>query len=217
VTHSSRRLRRATVRAVSVVLTFLAGNGCAHAQQSGKPPKPLPAPALLLAPLAGQPIAVLPVTYLVNEGPIPGLPETHAAQVAWADSIFAERLQARGPEATWIMPAELRRVARRAPGMVIDPDKMGQSVMRYENLKRVPDPFLSSIRSMAAMTSSRFVMIPAAVRFTQSPGGVRAEVVLVLADSRSGEIAWRSTPITTAATAGAALTATIAWILPDAR
>jgi hypothetical protein len=210
-------MRRATVCAASFVLMLLAGNGCAHAQQSGKPPKPLPAPALLLAPLAGQPIVVLPVTYLVNEGPIPGLPETHAAQVAWADSILAERLQARGPEATWIMPEELRRVARRAPGMVVDPDKMGQSVMRYENLKRVPDPFLSSIRSMAAMTSSRFVMIPAAVRFTQSAAGVRAEVVLVLADSRSGEIAWRSTPVTTAATAGAALAATIAWILPDAR
>ena len=210
-------MRRATVCAASFVLMLLAGNGCAHAQQSGKPPKPLPAPALLLAPLAGQPIVVLPVTYVVNEGPIPGLPETHAAQVAWADSILAERLQARGPEATWIMPDELRRVARRAPGMVVDPDKMGQSVMRYENLKRVPDPFLSSIRSMAAMTSSRFVMIPAALRFTQSAAGVRVEVVLVLADSRSGEIAWRSTPVTTAATAGAALAATIAWILPDAR
>jgi len=67
------------------------------------------------------------------------------------------------------------------------------------------------------MTSSRFVMIPAALRFTQSAAGVRVEVVLVLADSRSGEIAWRSTPVTTAATAGAALAATIAWILPDAR
>jgi hypothetical protein len=197
---------------------LIAGSGCAHAQQSGKPPKPLPAPALLLAPLAGQPVAVLPVTYLVTEGdPVAGLPETHAAQIAWADSILAEHLQARGPEATWIMPDELRRVARRAPGMVVDPDRMGQSVMRYENLKRVPDPFLSSIRSMAALTSSRFVMIPAAVRFTQGTAGVRAEVVLVLADSRSGEIAWRSTPVTTAATAGAALAATIAWILPDAR
>lgn len=217
MTDPFRPMRRATVCAASFVLLLLAGNGCAHAQQSGKPPKPLPAPALLLAPLAGQPIAVLPVTFLVNEGPIPGLPETHAAQVAWADSILADRLQARGPEATWIMPEELRRVARRAPGMVVEPDKMGQSVMRYENLKRVPDPFLSSIRSMAAMTSSRFVMIPAAVRFTQGTAGVRAEVVLVLADSRSGEIAWRSTPVATAATAGAALAATIAWILPDAR
>ena len=211
-------MRRATVCAASFVLMLLAGNGCAHAQQSGKPPKPLPAPALLLAPLAGQPIVVLPVTYLVSDGAaVPGLPETHAAQVAWADSILADRLQARGPEATWILPDELRRVARRAPGMVVDPDKMGQSVMRYENLKRVPDPFLSSIRSMAAMTSSRFVMIPAAVRFTQGTSGITAEVVLVLADSRSGEIAWRSTPVTTAPTAGAALAATIAWILPDAR
>jgi hypothetical protein len=210
-------MRRATVCAASFVLTLVAGNGCAHAQQSAKPPKPLPAPALLLAPLAGQPIAVLPVTFLVSEGARPpGLPATRAAQLAWADSIVAEGLQAHGPEATWIMPDELRRVAGRAPGMVVDPDRMGQSVMRYENLKRVPDPLLSSIRSMVAMTSGRFVMIPAAVRFTQGDAGVTAEVVLVLGDARSGAIAWRSTPVATAATAGEALAATIARILPDA-
>ncbi|MGH7592575.1 MAG: hypothetical protein ACRELE_01780 [Gemmatimonadales bacterium] len=211
-------MRRAMVTAAPFVLTLLAGNGCAHAQQSTKPQKPLPAPGLLLAPLAGQPIAVLPVSYVVSDGARPaGLPATRAAQLLWADSIVAEGLQARGPEASWILPPELRRVARRAPGMVVDPDKMGQSVMRYENLRRVPDPFLSSIRALVAMTGSRFVLIPAALRFSEIGDSVRVEATLVLADARSGAIAWRSTPIATATTAGAALTATIARILPDPR
>lgn len=219
MTDPSRLMRRATASAAAFALTLLAGNGCAQAQQSpAKPPKPLPAPALLLAPLAGQPIAVLPVSYVVSDGmSLAGLPATRAAQLAWADSILADGLQTRGPEATWIWPAELRRVARRAPGMVVDPDRMGQSVMRYENLKRVPDPFLSNIRSLVAMTGSRFVLIPAALRFIPAADGVTVEVTLVLADARSGAIAWRSTPVATAATAGAALAATIARILPDAR
>lgn len=211
-------MRRVTVCAAAFVFTLLAGNSCAHGQQPGKPPKPLPAPGLLLAPLAGQPIAVLPVTYLVFDNVSGGgLPATRPAQLAWADSILADGLQARGPEAAWIWPAELRRVARRAPGMVTDPDRMGQSVMRYENLKRVPDPFLSNIRSLVAMTGSRFVLIPAALRFTQVGDSVRVEATLVLADARLGVIAWRSTPIATAASAGVALAATIARILPDAR
>jgi hypothetical protein len=201
-------------------LTLLVGSGCAHAQQSGKPPKPLPAPGLLLAPLAGQPIAVLPVSYVISDGVTAAdLPATRAAELSWADSILAEELQARGPEATWILPPELRRVARRAPGMVVDPDKMGQSVMRYENLKRVPDPLLSNIRSLVAMTGSRYVFIPAALRFLPAGAGtgagVTVEVTLVLADARNGEVVWRSTPVATAPSAGAALAATIARILPD--
>lgn len=218
MTDPTRLTRRATVCAAAFVLTLLAGSGCAHAQQSAKPPKPLPAPALLLAPLAGQPIAVMPVSFVVSDDVTPaGLPATRLAQFAWADSIVAEELQARGPEATWILPAELRRIARRAPGMVVDPDRMGQAVMRYENLKRVPDPLLSNLRSLVAMTGGRLVFVPAALRFTPAAEGVSLELTLVLADARSGAIMWRSTPVATAATAGAALAATIARILPDAR
>ncbi|MGH7522973.1 MAG: hypothetical protein ACREK8_01575 [Gemmatimonadales bacterium] len=217
MTDSCRRTTRTLVFVSAAVLTILAGADRARAQQPGKPAKPQPAPALLLAPLAGQPIAVLPVTFLVTSDPaVAGLPAGHAAQVAWADSIVADGLAARGPEATWTLPDELRRIARRAPGMVVEPDRMGQSVMRYENLRRVPDPLLSNLRSMVAMTSGRYVLIPAALRFTPGAGGVSVEVVLVLVDARNGSILWRSTPVATAATAGAALAATIAWILPDA-
>lgn len=218
MTDPLRRTPRTLVLLSATLLTILAGTGRARAQQTGKREKPQPAPALLLAPLAGQPIAVLPVTFLVTSEPaIAGLPAAHAAQIAWADSIVADGLAARGPEATWVLPEELRRIARRAPGMVVEPDRMGESVMRYENLRRVPDPLLSNLRSMVAMTSGRYVLIPAAVRFTSGAGGVSVEAVLVLVDARNGSILWRSTPVATAATAGAALAATIAWILPDAR
>ena len=208
-------LRRAVLCAAPLVLTVLVAGGCAQAQSTPKPPKPLPAPGLLLAPLAGQPIPVLPVTYILSDSGVAGLPATRLGQLAWADSVLGEALLAHGPEASWVFPAELRRVARRGAGVVADPDKMTQSVMRYPNVTKVPDPLLSNLRALIAMTGSRFVMIPAMYRITQTPEGVKVEATLVLVDARSGGIPWRSNPVATAATAGAALAATIARILPD--
>jgi len=170
----------------------------------------------MLAPLAGQPIPVLPLTYILSDSGVPGLPATRVAQLAWADSILAEALQARGPEATWIFPPELRRVARRGAGVVGDPDRMAQAVMRFSNVTKVPDPLRSNLRALVAITNGRLVMIPAMVQFSRVPDGVRAEVTFVLVDARNGGVPWRSNPVAIAPTAAAALAATIAHILPDA-
>jgi hypothetical protein len=215
VSTTTRLLRRATLGAASILLTSLGGGSCARVQTAPTTAKPLPAPALLLAPLAGLPIAVLPSTYVITDGAVIGIPGTRLAQLAWVDSVLGEALQTRGPEAKWMLPAELRRIARRAPGVVTDPDQMGQATMRFGGFKKVPDPLFGNLRSLSALTDSRFVMIPAAFRFVQTAGGVRVEATLVLVDARSGDIPWRSTPVATAPTAAAALAATIAWILPD--
>jgi hypothetical protein len=177
------------------------------------------APALAVQPLAGQKVPVLPVTFLTADAPIDEqLPGGRAAQLAWADSILGEALQMRGPEVEWLLPPELRRVARRAPATVTDPDRMGQAMMRSERIERVPDPLRSYLRGLSAMTNSRMVMIPAAVRLApDSTGGVRAEVAFVLADTRNGGVAWRSTPSATGSTPARALEAVIARILPDFR
>lgn len=179
-------------------------------------PKGPPAPALLVAPLAGLSVPVLPVGYLVaDSGTSPALPAGLRARLRWADSLIGEVLQGRGPEVSWLLPDELRRVARRAPGTVSDPDRMGQGMLRAEGFKRIPDPLFSQLRALAAMTNARQVMIPAAVRFTTVPQGVRAEVVLVLGDARNGALLWRSTPSAVAATPAEALSAAMAKVLPD--
>ncbi len=199
----------------SLLLALLLTTGCAHAQSTAKPPKPLPAPGLLLAPISSQPIPVLPVTYIVADSAVPGMPAARMAQLTWADSVLAEALQAHGPEATWVFPPELRRVAKRGAGVVADPDRMTQAVMRFSNVSKVPDPLLSNLRGLIAMTNSRAVMIPAMWRITNTPEGVKVEATLVLVDARTGTVMWRSSPVATAATAGAALAATIARVLPD--
>lgn len=189
---------------------------CAATAQQAKPPKPLSAPALLLGPLAGQAVPVLPITFLLSDSVTPpGLPADHHARLAWADSMVGATLQLRGPEVSWVMPSELRRTAKRAPGMVSDPDRMGQALLRNDRFTRVPDPLRSYLRALTAMTDSRNVFVPASVRFVPAPEGARVELTLVLVDSRNGAILWRSHPVGNGATAAAALTEAMAHILPD--
>lgn len=183
----------------------------AAAQDNGRP-----ATALNVTPLAGQPVPVLPSTYLVADSVV-GIPAVRVAALIWADSIIGEVLESRGPEVQWVLPPALRDVARRAPATVTDPDRMGQAILRAPKIDRIPDPLRIYMRSLAAMTNSRIMMVPAALRFTNAPGGVRVEVDLVLADARSGSVLWRSRPNATGATAAAALAAAVSQILPDAR
>lgn len=180
--------------------------------------QPEPAPALSVAPLAGQRVPLIPVSFLVTEPEVEGLlVGERTARLRWADTLIGGVLQSRGPEVSWILPPELRAVARRAPSTLTDPDRMGQSILRASKLEQVPDPLRGYLRSLTAMTNSRLVLVPAALRFSAdtATGGVRAEVVLVLADSRNGGIVWRSVPVGIAPTAAAALEAAIAHILPD--
>lgn len=201
---------------VVLVVSALFGSACAPAAATAQD-QPEPAPALALAPIAGQRVPVLPITLLVADAPADEfLPADRVARLHWADSLVAEVLLSRGPEVTWVLPEELRRTARRAPGTVTDPDRMGQALMRAEGLDRVPDPLRGYLRGLTAMTDARLVFIPAAVRLApDSTGGVRAEVSLVLADSRNGAVVWRSRPEAVAPTAAAALGAAVVKILPD--
>lgn len=179
--------------------------------------RPAAAPALQVAPLAGQRVPVLPITLITADGlPDGTLPAGREARLHWADSLLGELLLERAPEVTWVLPAELRQAARRAPNTVPDPDRMGQALMRAEGIETVPDPLRAYLRSLTAITNARLVLIPAAVRFTpDSSAGVRVEAVLVIADSRNGAVAWRSQPVHVAATAAEAFRGAIRRLLPD--
>ncbi len=202
----------------------LLGAACAAPAQEAKPAPvakpakpPPPIDLLSLDPLAGQAIPILPITFLLSDSVAPAdLPEGRRARLLWADSIVGEAMQTRGPEVSWVLPPELRLIAKRAPGMVTDPDKMGQALLRNDSFeKTVPDPLRSYLRALNAITDGRHVFVPASVRFVPVPSGVRVEVTTVLVDSRSGQILWRSHPVGNGATAAAALADAIAQILPD--
>jgi hypothetical protein len=162
-------------------------------------------------------VGVIPLTLVISDdvlGQTPPLTNRLAA-LAWADSLLAAALEGRGPEVKWVLPPELRKIARRSPTVAPDPDRMGQSLLRAQKLQEVPDPLRSSLRSLMALVGGRMVLVPAALAFLKEPGGeVRAELSLVLADTRTGKVVWRTLAWGTGPTLERALVKALDTVLP---
>ena len=215
---TSHRLRTLGGR---TLLIMLAAPACARAQHDGGELKPLPpVPVLSVQALAGKRVAVLPIT-LVAADPLLQ-PDTGYAPyrdrrqaLHRTDSLISEALLGRGPEVAWVLPPELRKIARRSAGFVPDPDQMGQAVLRAPKLNTIPDPLRSSLRSLLAIADSRLALVPASLGFgPEADGEIRADLSLVLGDVRSGKVLWRSLALGRGKTADEALGAALATVLP---
>jgi len=206
------------------LLTALAAPGCAGSQ-----PEPAAAPAatndppvaiLPAARLSGQTVAILPMTLVVAD------PALHSdtsyaayrdrrAALAQTDSLISEGIVSRAPEVHWVPPRELRKIARRSAGYLTDPDQMGHAVLRGPKVIVIPDPLRSSLRSLMAVAGGRVALAPASLGFGPEPDGqIRADLTLVLADSRTGKVIWRSVALGRGNTPTEALNAAIAAVLP---
>jgi len=181
--------------------------GCGGGQ---RPEPPAPTAPLPTAGLAAQQVDVLPLTLLVAEEELRWNAQLadHRAALARADSIMGALLVARAPEVTWVLPAELRRAARRAPGIAPDPDRMGTAILfRGGELDVLPDPLRSELRTLAALAGaggSRYALVPAGLVFRRAQaaagaagaggaaGGGVAELTVVIADVRTGRIGFRT-------------------------
>lgn len=170
--------------------------------------------------LAGQQVALMPLTLVASDpvfqsDTLFNSLRDRRTMLSWADSVIGEAFIGRGPEVKWVLPPALRKIARRAPGIVDDPDQMGQALLRSPKLKDVPDPLRASLRNLMAVVGGRVVMVPAALGFgREADGGVRAELSLVAADTRAGKVLWRSVAIGTGPSPAAALTAALDAVLP---
>jgi hypothetical protein len=194
---------------------------CRLNAQDGSKPQPEPeVRTLATGPLAGQTIAVLPLTLVVADPAI----ESDSLYARYrerrtgllhADSLISEEIRARSPEVNWVFPPQLRKIARRSAGFVEDPDQMGQAVLRSPNFTKVPDPLRSSLRGLVALVDGRFALVPASLGFGPEPNGkIRADLTLVLADARSGKILWRTLAYGRGTSPDQALDAAVAAVLP---
>jgi len=173
-----------------------------------------------VTPLAGQKVAILPITYVVADPAV----TSDSAWRPWADRQLAVRradslvdgeLTSRSPEVNWVLPADLRKVSRRAGGMLADPDQMGQAMLRNEKLKDVPDQLASSLRKFAALSGGRMVLVPAALAFSRGTDGEwRADLSLALVDSRRALVVWRSLAVGEGATPDIAAQRAAATVFP---
>jgi hypothetical protein len=191
-----------------------------HPAETTPPPKPKPivaALALNTFPLSGEAVAVVPLNFLffVDSTTPPPVLADRAKSLLWADSLIGLELEMRGSEVKWVLPPALRKIALRSPGVASDPDRMGQAVMRDHELKVVPDPLRSSLRSLTALAGGRHALIPAALIFTSVPDtGFRAELSMVMADARTGDVVYRTLATGTGHTPEQALGAAMATVLP---
>jgi hypothetical protein len=202
-------------RLVAALALAAHASGVAAAQGPDKPPRQLATDGL-----AGESVALLPVTLALADAAL----RTDSGFIAlgdhqhllrWADSVIAEEFRGRSPEVTWLPAPRLRQLARRNPGMIPDPDQMGQAILRAPKLTKIPDPLRSSLRSLIAVTGGRYAMAPAALGFSRdSSGGLRADLALALADGRGGTVIWRSQSFGRGASPGEALAAAVDAVLP---
>jgi hypothetical protein len=208
---------------IAVLLTWLSISCAAGAQQPPAPtppPKPGQVSPVPTHVMVGQSVALMPLTLVAAD------PALHAdtlyapyrerrTALLWADSLVGEAFTGRAPEVRWVLPPELRKVARRSPGIVGDPDQMGQAALRSPKLREVPDPLRSSLRNLMAVVGGRMVMVPASLGFgRQADGRLRADLSLVVADTRTGRIVWRTLAAGSGANPREALDAALATALP---
>jgi hypothetical protein len=206
--------------AIAVAFTLVVGTAPFAGGQTPSRPPSQPPRGLATEAIAGEAVALLPLTLVVTD---PAVRADSALTILgdrrhlllWADSVISEEFETRAPEVKWVSAPRLRQMAHRNPGMVPDPDQMGQAILRSPKLSKVPDPLRGSLRNLTAITGGRYAMVPAAMGLSRDPGGgFRADLSLALADSRSGAVLWRSATYGSGAAPGDAIAAAIAAILP---
>lgn len=194
-------LASSVIRGHLVLLAAAVGLGACGGGPSAGEQEPVPVPALPLptAGIAGQPVAVYPLTLVTAEEQLGWqdfLADRRAA-LDRADSIIAALLTERSPEAQWILPAALRRAAARSPGVLTNPDQMGTALLRGSDVEKIPDPLRSQMRALNGVAADRYALVPSALVFrtasdTASDGRGKAELMLVLVDVRTGFVGWRT-------------------------
>ena len=169
--------------------------------------------------LAGQSIPVLTLgavsadSALVGDSALAGW-GSRAQAITRFDGILGPYLDDNAPDVKWILPAELRKIAKRAPNLVPDPDRMGHSVMTSTRNKRVVEPLGSRLRQLVAYTDARQALLPCTLVFSKDSLGVGAEIALVLVDARSGNVLWRTFAVGKGRTADVAVRSAIATMVP---
>jgi hypothetical protein len=171
--------------------------GACGGTQSSQTPTPDPTAPLPTAGLAGQRVALTPLELVAAEDTLhwDALIADRRTTLDKSDSIIGMLLVARAPEVSWVGPAELRHIARRAAGMAADPDQMGTPFLRASNIVDVPDPLRYQLRTLMGLVGGRYVLVPAGLVFrrpTLGSVGATAELSVVMIDSRLGKIGWRT-------------------------
>lgn len=176
---------------ITVVLAIAAYTSGLEAQQNKPVPGVKPPPPL--SPMASQKVVVLPVQLL------------RADSGAWMDTRGWDKFRrelddsigsivaARGVGRAWKYASDVVRIAKRNPDYVGDPYSMGVQAMRavvYKIGDRLPEPFVSNVRGLIALSDTRYALVPVEAWFVRKGAQQIVVVKLALADGQGGAIVW---------------------------
>jgi hypothetical protein len=210
--------------ALAVLAVLVVAGGCAGKKTETTPPpkqqKPdVPAIPLPTFSLSGQPVSVVPIEMIVVASDTLdtlAILQDHEHALRWADSLIGLALLERAPEIKWVLAPELRKKALRAPGVMTDPDRMGQSIMRNPKMDATPDPLRSYLRSMTAVVGGDFALIPAAIMIEAVPdSGLRVYLAMVMSNTRTGDVVYRTMAVGLGSNPTRALKAAMLTVIPS--
>src|SRR5207247_2010631 len=140
---------------------------CGHPRaQNQTPASTAPLPT---AGISGQQVGILPITLIAAEDSLHW--DTVVGEREKADSVLTTLLKARAPEVGWVAPEELRRSARRAPGIATDPEQMATPLLRNPTMVEVLAPLRNQLRTLAAIAGGmRYVLAPAGLVYRRTVG-----------------------------------------------
>ena len=184
-------------------LALACGGGRADASQTPAPQPTAPIPATSFA---GQRVMLLPPTLAIADERLgwQGRFGDRRTTLGQADSVIGGLLVDRTPEVTWVRSAELRRAVQMSAGMAGDPAQLPLAVLRGDRVTEVPDPMRTQLRNLAAVSRTRFALVPAALvwipadtaaavrAIVQGSGAGTAELTLVMVDTRLGHVVFRT-------------------------
>jgi len=182
-----------TIRSLSitVALAIAAYTSGLEAQQNK--PVPVVKPPPPLSPMASQKVVVLPVQLLrADSGAWMGPRGWDRFRRELDDSI-GSIVAARGVGRAWKYASDVVRIAKRNPDYVGDPYSMGVQAMRaviYKIGDRVPEPFVSNLRSLIALADTRYALVPVEAWFARKGAQQIVVMKLALVDGQGGAIVW---------------------------
>ena len=179
---SPARRRSSCLLAAAAAAALAACGGNRHAPPT--PDAPPPPPSLAGAVVMLMPLQDAAYARLSAEG--------DGGAGAQLDAELAYWLAERGAGVRWVLPARLREVLARSPGLGIDIANLDIAAFRAAQVQRVGDPLFGDLVRLGALVNARFALIPAFAAYRPGADGEpgRIELAAIVIDCTDGRVHW---------------------------
>ena len=144
--------------------------------------------------MAGRQLLVLPAQYLSVANPGGGYDIVPAgpALLPILDEEIADTFRKRGVKSNWTFGREITQSAMRNGGLAGDPRQLSVQGVRRVKVgdTPLPEPLASEIRTLVALTSARYALLPLEVHLDVRGTERRGSARFLLIDSRTARVTW---------------------------